>query len=375
MKWNENVYRIFDILRFPLVVLVVFLHCKGEPGRLHIDWLHLGLVDGYDFLRNYISNVVSCVSVPTFFLMSGYLFYHHVDNLTYSLFKDKIKRRLKSLAVPYIFWILLFLVGNLFFVFRNTESCNLWQSFCEYFAEHGHWHILWDCNLMEVKTPAIGFVQDNSAPLLVPMWFVRDLMVVALCSPMLWWCIRKIDVLFIVVLGICYLFQLWPYMHGVSSVSFFFFSIGIFMCKHAQKMDAFLKNTGWLIMFFSVLLSLLLVYLTDTQNVCQQFVLRGYAIMVCISSLFIGYLCVEMKGTYLLQRLSKASFVVYAAHMVFVSKYVGVGLHCLMPANSVSLLTLKYLLVPVFTIAICLLVYFAFRKFCPKMMMLLNGGR
>ena len=58
MRWNDNIFRLFDILRFPLVILIVFLHCKGTPVFCPIDWQHFGVMDGYTFV---------CVSTNLFF--------------------------------------------------------------------------------------------------------------------------------------------------------------------------------------------------------------------------------------------------------------------------------------------------------------------
>ena len=42
-----------------------------------------------------------------FFIISGYLFFAGVQKLTASLYVRKIKSRVISLAVPYVFWVLL----------------------------------------------------------------------------------------------------------------------------------------------------------------------------------------------------------------------------------------------------------------------------
>lgn len=375
MKWNDNIYRLFDILRFPLVLLIVFLHCKGVPEIHPIDWHHFGAMDSYNFLRHYLSNVISCVAVPTFFLMSGYLFYYRSDFFSIKLYKDKIVRRIKSLLVPYFFWNTLYLVGNVFFVVRGSEYTNMWAAVIALLKDYGGWRVFWDCQLMEGEFDIpIGFAQDNSAPLLVPMWFVRDLWVVCLFSPVLWWLTKKLDIVFICLLAGCYVFQFWPYLHGVSSVSFFFFSMGIYMCMHSNKMDAFFKKVGKFIFIATSLLSLVLVYLTDIQYVYQPYILRGFAILVSLFALYLSYMCLGGK-TICLEKLSKASFVIYAAHMVFISKYVKILIGRLIPSEDVVFLMLEYVMVPIITTSICIIIYITVRKFIPNMILFLNGGR
>lgn len=375
MRWNDNIFRLFDILRFPLVILIVFLHCKGTPVFCPIDWQHFGVMDGYTFLRHYLSNVISCVSVPTFFLMSGYLFYYRLDFISLKLYKEKILRRLKSLLVPYFFWNTLFLVGIIFFEVRNSECTNMCATVTELMNDYGGWRVYWDCQLMEGEFDIpIGFAQDNSAPLLVPMWFVRDLWVVCLFSPALWWLIKKIGIAFVSLLAVCYIFQFWPYLHGISSVSFFFFSLGIYMCMHSNKMETFFQDVGRFILIATTLLSLVLVFLTDIQYIYQPYILRGFAILGSLTALYLSYMCLGRK-TVCLERLSKASFVIYAAHMVFISKYVKILICRFVPSENVVFLMLEYVMVPIITSCICIIIYIIVRKYIPNMILFLNGGR
>lgn len=208
MKWDGSVYRLFDILRFPLVLLIVFLHCKGSSDFYPIDWHNFTMMDGYNFLRHYLSNVISCVAVPTFFLMSGYLFYYRTDHFSIRLYKDKIIRRIKTLLVPYFFWNTLFLAGTIFFVVSSSYYSNQWLAIVDLLNENGWWRVFWDCQLMEgdINAP-VGYAQDNSAPLLVPMWFVRDLFVVCLFSPILWSLVKRMGIAYVCLLGGGYVLQ------------------------------------------------------------------------------------------------------------------------------------------------------------------------
>ena len=73
-QWESCQFDVFDILRFPLVILVIYIHCTiGIPyGPLAFDNI-LDVANIGVLLRIYISNIISSVCVPTFFLISGYL--------------------------------------------------------------------------------------------------------------------------------------------------------------------------------------------------------------------------------------------------------------------------------------------------------------
>lgn len=377
MSWNRNVYRVFDTLRFPLVVLIVFLHLKGEPHNMQINWYHFGLFDGYNMLRIYVSCIICNIAVPLFFLMSGYLFYHKVGDITMGLYLEKIIRRVKTLCIPYLFWISIFLVGNVIMIIRSPECISVYDSFSNYFMKFGAFKIYWDCYVLGGGEPPIGLVQDNSAPLLIPMWFVRDLFIVSLFSPLLWWLNKKKGVLFLSFLAICYVFQFWPYIHGVSSVSFFFFSMGIFMSRHSDNLDEYFNINGLNITIITLCLSFLLIYLININWPYTPYVMRVFMIIGSFTALFLVNRIVQSNiNLEVWQKLSKASFTVYAMHMVFVSKYVRIFVRRFFVfEDSLPYLFVEYIMVPIITISISLLFYYIIRRFFPKALFFISGGR
>ena len=64
------------MLRFPLSILVVFVHSYGPD--IDIAQLHANGFTGaafYDYVRIFFSVVIARSAVPIFFIISGYLFY------------------------------------------------------------------------------------------------------------------------------------------------------------------------------------------------------------------------------------------------------------------------------------------------------------
>ena len=68
---------IISFLRFPLAVMVVFIHCfgAGECRIGDIHWDAFSAWNAYDIIRVAMKNIICQVAVPAFFLMSGYLFF------------------------------------------------------------------------------------------------------------------------------------------------------------------------------------------------------------------------------------------------------------------------------------------------------------
>ena len=376
MTGNKIIYRIFDSLRFPLVLLIVFMHCKGEPSDLSINWHSLGVMDFFNIFRNYISNVVSDIAVPTFFFMSGFLFYYSDNHFSFPKYINKIFRRFRKLLIPYFFWITLYLILTLYFFFHKSDFNVSINGISTYLREYRYWHIFWDCNVFEeVGRPIIGFSQDRSSPLLFPLWFVRDLFVTSLLSPVLWYCIRKIGVVFVVLLGLCHVFQIWPYIHGVSSVSSFFFSLGILFSFHQESIQRISQKWGSFFVLISMMLSFYLVYLFDTHNIFLPYIVRIFTIFGCIAVLWLSYRFQHLKIVSFFIILSPASFVIYAGHMVYVSKYVRMIAYHLIPQDNIYMLVIEYIAVPLFISFVFVLLYFILKRLCPHLLLLLNGGR
>lgn len=98
-------------LRFPLVLMVVFIHSSGF-GEFQTDSFNfsaLADINLYDFLRILVSRILCQVAVPLFFIISGYLFYTKFDiqGWSWGIWIKKIKSRTYTLLIPYLSWNIL----------------------------------------------------------------------------------------------------------------------------------------------------------------------------------------------------------------------------------------------------------------------------
>ena len=108
-------------------------------------------------------------AVPVFFVISGYMFFYKVENLTKDIYKSKLKRRVTSLLVPYLFWNSLALI----------EGCiKHLPALAGLFPNIGNQPIdFFYCIKSFWCTP------DGTCPIYYPFWYIRDLMVCALFTP------------------------------------------------------------------------------------------------------------------------------------------------------------------------------------------------
>lgn len=84
--------RLSNAIKVPMIILVIFVHENLNLER-----------DGYLGL---LLAAMANVSVPVFFLISGYYFFKG-EELGKDVYLSKLKKRIRTLLLPYLLWNLL----------------------------------------------------------------------------------------------------------------------------------------------------------------------------------------------------------------------------------------------------------------------------
>lgn len=377
-QWESCQFDTFDILRFPLAVLVIYIHCRiGIPdGHLYFDnimnFTNMGIL-----FRIYISIIISSVCVPTFFLISGYLFYNNLTSFNWALFGKKLKRRFFSLVIPYFLWILLFLFISILLMIPGANSFQDWRdSLVSYIIEHGTIHIFYDYIIIRAEpyNLPIGWKQDDSAPLLFTFWYIRDLIVTILISPFIYGAIKLFKKYFIMLLAIAYIFNLWPYIHGFSIVSIFYFSLGIYLSSHPNTMNLIIKQYYWPIILFGSILSIICLYLFYANSLFFNFIMHIFTTLGVFITLYIGWTFAN-KGACPINILKNSAFFIYAIHMIYINRFCTLFILKILPWDNPLCDLLHYLAIPILIAFISLCIFYILHKFFPHFLSLFIGGR
>lgn len=218
---SDNSYKsiesqLIDFVRFPLAIMVVIHHCFGNSIMIPYDnILDLGV---YDEFRCAISHVLVHIDNPTFFFISGYLFFIGGQRLDWHNYSSKILNRVRSLLVPYISWNILTLIAGACMYFVSHREI------ITYLSNNCNFHIFWDAISQEVVDYGpLNLSYTAFTPLNGPLWFLRDLMVVTLISPLLYSLIKWSREIFIALLAILFFTNIWYPIGGISPCSIFFF--------------------------------------------------------------------------------------------------------------------------------------------------------
>ena len=328
----DSQYDVIQQLRFPMIVLVTFAHSYGrvEEGYslLTSDW------NTYEFLKLLVSQTLVKVAMPVFFIMSGYLFFANVDKWDYATYKRKMLRRVKTLLIPYLVWNLLMAVKLKAFS---------WSMFWSYWMPAGR-QVDW-----------FGQEQLMTAPANMPLWFLRDLMVVSLLTPVIYVLIRKLGYWLLAVLTIYYLSGVCAFVPGLSAYAIYFFSFGAFFSirgmNHSYDPAADLTVSGRTVPMvleisvyvLSVLLAvaMLLSYGTPVfSSFMLPFRLTGAIAVFCLASRILSATSMRIPTV-----VCDSAYFIFLAHFVFFFSFIDAAFFSFFGV-SVPALSLHYIVIP-----------------------------
>ena len=96
MKPTDLQSKVIAFMRFPLVVLLLFMHCNFTA--LGGEWASLPFASGFIHI---VSQRIAPIANAFFFFISGYLFFK-TGQFALDIYLKKLIRRLQSLFVPYV---------------------------------------------------------------------------------------------------------------------------------------------------------------------------------------------------------------------------------------------------------------------------------
>lgn len=332
-------------LRFPLAVLVVFIH----NSYTYINPAGWASSVGY-----FGSRLLPAVAVPLFFCISGYLFFLNTERFTPRVYLHKLHRRFYTLLIPFLVWNLIaFGLTPLKQLLGSGEAAMAFSP-----------DIFWGCrtNGAEGVNWLGWFVEASTAPAQLPLWFVRDLIVISLCTPLIWLLLRKGGLLGLFLPALLYYGQLWPNWGGVSITGFWFFSFGAWFSIRRTDVAALSTRLFcwlWLPTLFALLLPLALPAKAEGWITLAQSVYVLLA-MPCAVALAQRYSLSHTPSRFLID----SCFFVYASHTILLFPLLTMlkqHATTLSPTLQVSC----YLLCPLLVIVLCLAGFGILRKFLP----------
>lgn len=173
--------RIISFLRFPMIVGIVLIH-----SGVDIDGISSYPIYEYVVTRGIIGTFTR-VCVPLFFLISGYLFFCNIKWFDKNAYGMKLRKRARSLLEPYLFYNAL---AVCLFAIMGLLKPDLQSGVVPPLSE-------WSPTLVA----SLFWNYGNNLPMVPQFWFIRNLMVIVLLTPVLYWLIKRVKLVVVLILG------------------------------------------------------------------------------------------------------------------------------------------------------------------------------
>ena len=352
---EKKMSTVVTAMRFPLIILVVFSHSLGfETPAITAD---LTAENGYHFFSEMISHNFAKIAVCWFFVFSGYFFFKSLKQGDFSFrwLWGRWEKRIWSLVLPYLMWNLILVAVTLI---KTWSFCKVGlgdDGGIEYIRESGPLFWFW------------------TGPVNFPLWYMRDLICMSLVAPLIYWVFSRFKYPGLVALILIYASPLNPSLPGFSMRAIAFFGIGAWMgiwkvnllevCRKARK-------ACW------VLAPALLVLSTcfNASSYHEWFLRLFYPFGMIFMMNLIDRICSSAKAESWLVKMSETVFFIYVTHEIFILGWTkGAWLRLL--GDSVLAQSLRYVLVPVTVLGVCIGLYYLIRKIAPRTLGVLLGGR
>ncbi len=355
--------KVIALLRFPMAFAIVMFHFV--PVTTQVDF------PVYNFLHYVVWYICSGhIVVPLFFIFSGYLFFNKPAPFNKGIYILKLKKRLHSLFIPYVFWNLSLILLHLAF-----------QLFLPQYA-HGEGGFIKDYTLKDwlacfyrmdlIKSTLSPEPYDN------PLWFIRDLMITVLLSPIFYYAVKMLKWIFPFVLTVGYVLLLIQtnmqlYYVRFSSITFFTIGIWLSLNKKDIKFNLVRKVSPYYCLSYAIIM--LIIYAMGGQ-IYNSVIFRSVNIITAVFFLLgLGFVIVYWKPQMKFPTFyNQGVFVIYAGHTFFLSAYTKIigslGLY-----NNDFTLSLVYVLTPLLMATMWSLFTFLVKKNLHKLYPILTGGR
>ena len=356
---------VIDILKGILPFLVVILHTSYVDG---LCWK-----DGAEsFIRLFFVKLGG-IAVPTFFVISGLLFFSKLQKWDWTVWSNKVIKRIRTLFVPFILWIIIDFIAKYVWGVMHAEcpAINI-STFKQFFFDSGGMRMFIDRPQITYEPSVLGYMVDTSKPINGPMWYVRDLMVMVILSPLILKLLNVACNYALIAFFLIYVLFIGLPFILVSPTALFFFSMGAFFSINGKDFLNIISRFKVLSYVLSIAM-LVMAFLVESQ-LLGGLVYRLYIIstVVAIFNLFSD---LYEKGVRPVKLLTDSSFFIYASHAVLITEISNFILWRTLPITTEWMLVLKVFLRPAVTVGLCLLLFVAMKKICPKTLGLLTGGR
>lgn len=329
-----------NFLRLPLMLLVVFIHVKYNV------LITLPKTDLSYSVVFFFTQIISRIAVPSFFVISGYYFFFDIakqNSFSLQDYKTKLSKRVFSLLIPYLIW-------NLFYCLFKS--------------------IFFEQNFFLLLSKIFAYPM----PVAFQFWYIRDLMIMCLISPLLYWLIKKIKWFLLLILLLVWFLNL----KIVIDTPLLFFSLGAYFSIERKNVVSLLEKIKPYVFLFVLFFGVMdFVFNLSPTNIFHKaeniylihclFILSGVAGAFCFAVYFVKNKQADKFSN------SSLVFLLFAIHPL-TTLYLFTPLLITIFGNEISLLV-AYFVPIIFSIVVAYILYCLMNKFFRHLLFILVGRR
>lgn len=341
---SPQVSRLITIMRFPQIVLVILRHNAG----MLLDTIYgCGRITAAGIFVTGLGGIFAYSALLLMFFLSGYLFWSR----EYA-YRVMLKKKVKGLLLPYLIWN-----TAVFFFYLAGAKAGLIQNLGIYLRAG-------DNPLLVLVRIYTGWGAQGY-PAAYPLWYMRDLMLLMLVSPLLAFCMKRIPVVSLTVLTALWAFVSTPFF---SVEGMLLFCLGWYVVQWDRDW-AFLHKLKTIVLVACYLISMgveIVGFVNGRLWMHKINVLLGSLVFLKVSSLLLS----KKRVSGMLAGLSAFSFCIYLFHepLLSVTRTAAIAL-------SGSYTVLLYLFVSALVILLCMMAGWLLQKLCPGLYRIFSGGR
>ncbi len=343
-KINNTESTTITIMKFILLLGVVLIHSSISQYVMEIPHSQSAM----DLTDN-LSYTMTAGCVPLFFVISGYLFFNNLHVFTLNIYLNKLKKRTRTLLIPYL----------------------LWCTFCLILLIIKY-HILGYNGLGIISNEGIDWsaaiesywsVPNNAYPVAFAFWFIRNLMIFCILSPIAM-LIGKNIIIMIVFLAITVF----------ANINLYGFNWYIIGCSLALNQVSLLPLSKLKVMISCIIFLLSTYFLQKYNTLVYNILMYGIVLSSLNIVVFVSSKLIKYYNRRAFHFFVNASFFIYAFHQCYISLLARI-LISIIGVSSFFRYTICYISEFILMILIALITYRILEYVCPKFLNIACGFR
>lgn len=347
---SRRLSRKISTLSFLMSISIIYLHSYNIGLFLNIEQKNL-MTYLIIFFEKFISQGVTRIATPSFFIISGFLFFVTFDS-TFNTYKKKIKSRFFSTFIPYIIW------NTIYYIFFTIPY---YIPYLRNFINNYNNNPTFKNFLISIFNHEFNGV----------FWFLKYLIILFLISPIVYQFLKVKKCAYVFVFT---LFSIWLIFSNPLQADFIngllFFSLGgLLSLHHFDLIEAPVNNDKKEILLLTLLwfLFISLYIFTDAPFWLSISIYIGIYSMWGLIEMF------KVFDNVFIHKFSIFSFGIYASHQLILETIKTI-LIIILGGNIISRFYI-FIIAPLITLLIILIMLVCLKKYCIKVYKPLMGFR